>query len=163
MILGKDHLDEGRSAGRGLALFDLGQVSFVEFGMGGDKDAADAPLETEVAFRGLAQNIAQSLSDDADCFHNLRRSGKFLSGMWSSLQRVYNGMWRETRQSQAFVCSFLAAFVETGGPAVGQSRETGVGGGTGMQGVGVRPSLAFVLAESHGHLLAGAIAGWVGK
>ena len=75
MILGKDHLDEGRSAGRGLALFDLGQVSFVEFGMGGDKDAADAPLETEVAFRGLAQNIAQALSGDADCFYKTQRIG----------------------------------------------------------------------------------------
>jgi len=83
--------------------------------------------------------------------------------MWSSLARVYNGLWRETRQSQTFVCSFLAAFVETGGSAVGQSRETGVGGGTGMQGVGVWPGLAFVLADSHGHLLAGAIAGGVGK
>ena len=80
MILGKDHLDEGRSAGRGLALFDLGQVSFVEFGMGGDKDAADAHLETEVAFRGLAQNIAWSLSGHGDCFHNLRRSGDFCRG-----------------------------------------------------------------------------------
>ena len=70
VILGKDHLDEGRIAGRGLALFDLGQVSFVEFGMVGHKDAAartvyvagDTLLETEVAFRGLAQNIAQALS-----------------------------------------------------------------------------------------------------
>ena len=75
VILGKDHLDEGRIAGRGLALFDLGQVSFVEFGMGGDKDAADAHLETEVAFRGLAQNIAQALSGHAECFHKPQKIG----------------------------------------------------------------------------------------
>ncbi len=83
VILGKDHLDEGRIAGRGLALFDLGQVSFVEFGMVGHKDAAartvyvagDTLLETEVAFRGLAQNIAQALSGHADCFHKPQKIG----------------------------------------------------------------------------------------
>ena len=55
-----------------LALFDLGQVSFVEFGMGGDKDAAarivyvagDTLLETEVASRG-----------HADCFYKPEKIG----------------------------------------------------------------------------------------
>ena len=59
--------------------------------------AGDAYLETEVAFRGLAQNSTQALSGHADRFENLRRWSEFLSGMWFSLQRVYNSLWRETR------------------------------------------------------------------
>ncbi len=99
-------------------------VPLVEFGMGGDKDGAhtvyvagDAYLETEVAFRGLAQN--STLSGHADRFESLRRWSDFLSGMWFSLQRVYNRLWRETRQSQALVGPFFAAFVETGGATIG--------------------------------------------
>ena len=51
-------------------------VSFVEFGMGGDKDAAhavyvagDTLLETEVAFRG-----------HADCFHKPQKIGWIFVG-----------------------------------------------------------------------------------
>lgn len=80
-ILGENDLDEGRSSRRGVALLEPGQVSLVELGVGGDKDAAawagdingDPYPKAQIALCGLAQDIAQALGGHAYGFHNSRR------------------------------------------------------------------------------------------